>query len=301
MMRPQLVLNSLLVSCLLTSASSAEAQAPSSPDAGVAAPYVQVMAAPPEPGVRHRGIGGIRISFLAKAFETTARNTISVDAHVKTSDGKAVRAAVDSRAVSDGQGRLRVSTQISSIALRQRKSELFIPFWAMKLPPGAHDLTIELTARMKSNTTSARPSETPIEVRGKSVVGTRIQKPPTRSVQVLVSQVVASPIAADASFLRPRKARPDLFWRLLFDRVSVYSSPVCTDCRQAKWKRYSPVVQVSEGDLITVSILDRDVAKNDRLGSFVFTLETLQNIASSKVPLALSDVDSLLLGPVKLR
>lgn len=300
-MHRQLVLNSIVASCLLTSAATAEAQAPGSPDAGVVAPYVQIMAATPAPNVRHRGVGGVEVPFLAKAFEASARNTIYIDAHVKTSAGKAVRAAVDNSAIADERGLLRVATQISSISRKGRNSSLFIPFWAMKLPPGAHDLTIELSARMKTGVSSRTSSETPLETRGKNVIQTRIQKPPTKSLQVLVSEVVASPFAADASFLRPRKARPDLFWRLLFDKVSVYSSPVCTDCRRATWKRHSPVVHLSEGDLVTISVLDRDVAKNDSLGSFVFTLETLQNIAGSKTPLALHHVDSMVFGPVKVR
>ena len=84
----------------------------------------------------------------------------------------------------------------------------------------------------------------------------------------------------------------------------MHSSSTHDDTYSASWKRYSPPFPFSQGDRLTIAVLDQDVMSHDRLGSVSLTLEDLQKHGGGAAPLAASSkgsITSLVFGALKLR
>lgn len=193
--------------------------------------------------------------------------------------GARVKALVESASLRDrSDGSLHAKRQLVTVPRGAwREASMFVPFYAMELAPGPHRLGVKLEAVRAPGSckTGERPRLVPILGQGAAEVS--ITKPPYKMIQVLVRRVAVDDRAADAS-IWPWRARPDLRWRLRVQAGAggvMYSSEVRDDVRVATWTKHSRPFPLSQGDLLTISVLDQDVMGHDDLGHVKVSLDEL--------------------------
>jgi hypothetical protein len=226
--------------------------------------------------------------------------------------GARVKALAESASLRDrNDGSLHGKRQIVTVPRGAwREASMFVPFYAMKLAPGAHRLDVKLEA--VSAPGNCKTGELPhlIPIIGDAGAQVAITKPPYKMIQVLVRRIEVDDRAADVS-IWPWRARPDLRWRLRVQAGAggvMHSSEVRDDVRVATWTKHARPFPLSQGDLLTISVLDQDVMGHDELGRVKVSLDELLSFGPSTHLEARVDRDAggpkvldLELGPVKVR
>jgi hypothetical protein len=219
--------------------------------------------------------------------------------------GRKVGSLVSNVAYRDGNdGSLHSKKQLVTVPRRAwRQTSLFVPFYAMKLAAGPHELGVDLEA--VSDPGQCKTGERPEIVRivGERSAAVSITKPPYELVQILVRRVDVAEEAADSS-IWPWRTRPDLAWRARLQAGAggvLFTSEVRDDTYSASWSQYSPEFPLSQGDRLTLSVIDRDVMGHDTLGSVKLTLDDVLGRGEGATSLSAGKVSSIVLGRVKVR
>lgn len=254
---------------------------------------------------RLEDVRGLHIGLRYRVGAVEVEKALFLVARVFTSGGAKVKTLAKSAAFRDrNDGALHGKKQLTTVPRGAwRETSIFIPFYAMKLTPGVHKLGLRFEA--VSDPGKCKFGERPRLVRiiGDNQTNVELTKPPYKLIQVLVSSTKVVEEAADVS-LWPWRARPDLKWRLRFRAGAggvMHNSKVRDDTYSASWNQYSPEFPFSQGDLLSLSILDQDVMSHDELGILKLSLDDLIKLRSHPHPLKAGKISSLVLGSIKLR
>jgi len=257
-----------------------------------------------DPAARFEDARGLALSLEYRVGSVEVDKALFLVARLSKKGGQKVDSLVKSAAFRDGNdGSLHGKKQLIAVPRGSwRKTSLFVPYYTMKLAPGTHPLSIKLEA--VSDPGRCKYGELPHLVRiiGKSTADFELTKPPFKMVRILVRHVQVVEEATDVS-LWPWRARPDLRWRARFRAGAggvVFESEVRDDTYSADWTQYSPVFPFSQGDRMTLSVLDQDVMGHDTLGSVKLTLDELLHHDTAS-PLSAGKASAIVLGPVKTR
>lgn len=239
-----------------------------------------------DPGVREDDLRGFSVGFRYRWPSPPPPNpsvTTAARIHFFAADGSPIRAAVDDPEYRDFGGRLRVETTLVGPSTEFTTREFFIPFYAVELPVGQNQVTAHL---------EVDGGEAPL-VRGVDDAVAILAKPPVQMVRVLVPRVEVRPGTYDAVLLRPHKGAPDLTWSLRLGRSSrhvIHQAGVHWDTTVATWDRPTPPFPWSEGDGMTISVLDEDAMIPDVLATFYLSYEELCRHAARGAPLSRGSV-----------
>ena len=233
------------------------------------------------------GVHGVAVVVRCRAKGGTRERGVGLDARLETAQGLPVPAKVRN---SYSMGFSYDGTMVRPLYVPSEGSSVvtaFLPFYAMDLPAGPQKLHVKISAREAP----ANPYEPPppeVKVLGQTESDVSFVKPPVKTVEIDVSQIEVQRDAYDASLLRARKARPDLMWELHFGprfTGTVFRSRARDDAYSATWSAGSGPFTFSEGDRLTLSVLDEDVANDDLIASFSYSLDELARQAADKTPL----------------
>ncbi len=265
---------------------------------------IEVRDATIEPNSSLGGARGLTVSFRYRVGRITMDKALYLVAHFSTAQGKKVGALVRNKAFRDREGSLHGKTQLVTVPRNSwRKASLFVPFYAMKLAAGEHHLSVHLSALSDTGACKSGRPPRPVKVIGEARAKVSMTKPPYKFIELLVRQVQVATEATDVSLFRARKARPDLQWRVGFAESAggiLHTSKTRDDTYLANWTEYTTPFPLSEGDRVTISVLDRDVVSHDHLGSVTVSLKELVQRGPSSAPLKNSNVHRLILGSVKV-
>lgn len=264
-----------------------------------------------DPDARLEDALGLSIAFRYRVGTVEADKALYLVARLGEG-GARVKALVESASLRDrNDGSLHGKRQLVTVPRGTwREASTFVPFYAMKLSAGQHRLDVKLEA--VSSPGSCKTGERPhlIPIVGDESAQVAITKPPYKMIELLVRRIRVDDLAADAS-IWPWRARPDLRWRLRIQAGAggvMHSSEVRDDVREATWTKHSRPFPLSQGDLLTISALDRDVMGHDELGRVKVSLDELLALGQSTHLQGRLDggaggpkVLDLELGPVKAR
>lgn len=256
------------------------------------------------PDERLEDVRGLSIRLKCKTTGGGSDKSVALDARLSTTKGLPVSATVRRPMAYDGAGNVGFAQPfIVAGEGRSTSMPVFVPFFVMDLPPGPQQLRVHVKA---SGGVSSQVASVVIPTKVEGQVDRVIDfvKPPVRMVQVTVASVQVQADAYDASFLRSHKARPDLMWEAHFGQRyigRVHRSRIQNDTYIAAWQRGTGTFPFSEGDRLTISVFDADVASDDLIGAFSFSLEELERQARQNVPLSRGKVQQLLFGSIQVR
>lgn len=239
-----------------------------------------------DPRNRADAVWGIRVSFQHRWRAMPEGSSGAVNVRFATTDGRPVRASVDSPELRDRQGRLRVRAQTYAAGDSVAIADFFIPFYAMDLPAGPLELVMIFEAERSRSYHNMISHPLALQVPPPTFA---IVKPPTRTITLLVSSVEVQPGSYDATLFRPHKGRPDLRWQVRFGNhpgAVIHSSRIHRDTFRTEWNRATPTFQWSEGDRLSIDVFDNDIAADDLLACFSFTYEQLHLAAARGRPLS---------------
>lgn len=254
---------------------------------------------------RNRDVRGITISFRYRVGRVDTDKALFLLAFLDEGHGQLVKSTVEDWAFRDKLMNLHGKTQLLTVPrYTWQEGSLFVPFYAIKLPEGRHRLTLDFAGvtKTQSCTSGRRPQK--LEVIGGEDAHVEFVKPPHKMVKLAVKRVEVVEKATDG-LGATRRGRPDLAWKAFFQlglhKGKVHSSKTRDDSYVGTWERRSGPFPFSEGDKLTVTIIDRDVLSHDLMGSFNFTLDELIGATRSAEPLSGGAVERLVLGNVEIR
>jgi hypothetical protein len=247
-----------------------------------------------------RGVG-IEVVYQLKA----AAADEGVGFHVRVSDskGQRLRATIEETFTTDG-GFVRPQPIAPSYGQATSSTALFVPYFLIDLPPGENQVKVTVEGADRFARGGGAPPPGPVKLSGVLEQTATIVKPPFRMVRLAVASVQVEPGGYDAALFRPRKAMPDLMWEARFGprfMGRVYASRARDDTCAAAWDRGPAPFPFSEGDVLTLSVYDQDVASDDLLAEIPFTEDQLRAQARQNTPLARGKVLQLVLGLVDVR
>jgi hypothetical protein len=188
----------------------------------------------------------------------------------------------------DRDGLLHAKTQLLAIPRnRWREGSLFVPFFAMKLRPGAHQLTAQLSARSDAGACKAGSTPEPIRVLGDSSLNVAFTKPAAQTVRLKVTRAELPPTATDIG--PGQRSRPDIQWRLIIRGESAHLLHVSVPLRDrfaGHWSRPTPPFVWSQGDHPTLVVMDHDVVRHDLLGQVSLHYSLLKRLHAGPVELS---------------
>jgi hypothetical protein len=261
-----------------------------------------------DPDRRLGDVRGLGVDLRYRVGRVGADSALFLIAHVEAEGGRRVASLVKSAAVRDRDGLLHGKAQLLTVPRNTwREASLFVPFFAMDLDAGPQRLALRFSAL--SNTGSCQSGRPPQRVKlvGQTRVAAGLVKPAFARVRLLARRVAVDPEPTDVSLPGSRRGRPDLRWRLGYrlgpgaasvwpgGEAVLHESAVRSDTFAASWEDPSPPVPVSEGDRLTLTVLDHDVSRDDLLGQVALSLEELLRPGP---PLANGAVRAVELGPV---
>lgn len=275
---------------------------------GRQAPYlgaaVEIREVSISPNEKHGDTRGLRLSFRYRVGRVTADRALHLVAHLSTRGGQKVRSLIGDKTFRDRDGLLHGKQQLLTVPRNQwKKGSFFVPFYAMKLTEGHHELSLHFSALSDTGSCATGQEPRPVKLIGETSTRVTLSKPPFKMVQILAQQVTVTKEKTDISIFRSHKARPDLKWRILFKGISeqvIHESDVRDDSTTATWNQYSPEFPFSQGDRLTLSVLDEDVIRHDHLGSLKLTLEELLQLEDHPAKLKAGSSE-LRLGRTKVR
>ncbi len=266
---------------------------------------IQLKAIKVDPDSRDTDVRGITISFQYRVGRVDTDKALFLLAFLDEGYDEHVKSTVEDWAFRDKQMNLHGKTQLLTVPrFTWQRGSLFVPFYAIKLPAGRHRLTIDFSAvsDTRSCTSGRRPQK--LKVIGGEDVHIEFVKPPHKMVQIVVRRVEVVEKATDG-LGATRRGRPDLAWKAFFQlglhKGKVHSSKTRDDSYVGTWTRKSDPFPFSEGDKLTLSIIDRDVLSHDLLGSYTFTPDELIEAPRSARPLKNGAVERLELGAILVR
>lgn len=274
---------------------------PQAPAGPVTVEVEEIMVNPNE---RREDVRGLTVTLRCKSTGGGPNTSVSLGARLTNAQGQSIRATVRRPMFHGGAGH--VGSGQSLIVAGEGTSTstaLFVPFFLMDLPQGPQKLRVQVepSGGVASQVGS---SDVPVKVQGHLERVFDVVKPPVRMVSVMVASVQVEPDAYDASLLRSHKARPDLMWEAHFGQRfvgGVHRSRIQNDTYIAAWQQGTGSFPFSEGDRLTVSVFDEDVASDDLIGAFSFSVEELERQARQNVPLSRGKVQQLLFGSIQVR
>lgn len=248
---------------------------------------------------------GIRLSFRYRVGRVTSDKALHLVAYLASKRGQKVRTLVEDKAYRDRDGFIHGKEQLLTVPRNVwKQGTLFVPFYAMDLGEGRHALSLNLTALSDTGSCEAGRPPRAVKVIGQTSADIGLTKPPFKRVQILVRHVTVAEEPTDISLFRSRKGRPDLTWRLQFKAGRegvIHSSKVRDDTYDARWSQYTSEFPFSQGDRLTLSVLDEDVISHDSLGSIKLTLDQLLEQGSRSTPLKVGTSATVKLGQIKVR
>lgn len=253
---------------------------------------------------RRGNIRGFTVSYRYRVREnaTSEGRGLRLVADLRGPDGRKVQTTLRDSLRRDRSGSLRVTSfLVSEQSGRWHLTSFFVPFYILKLHPGPQRVTLALKAERSPSPEDLSAPPTPVKLIGSTSASFEINKPPYRMVQLLVRELEVAAVNTDVSFLRPHKARPDLQWRVTFEgdmTEYLHVSSHHNDRFSANWSQYSRPFPVSEGDRLTLSVVDHDVMSHDDLGVFSFTLDQLVAFGNLQPLLCGGAVHKMVLAPV---
>lgn len=258
------------------------------------------------PRAKNGDVYGVEVSFLSHVSGGSDGAKISLAGWLLRPDGSPVRTNGHFPRLRSREGGLQVRSRLRSFGGGSwRRTSLFFPYFAMDLAPGEQraKVAVEATAEVELGAT---PRE--IRLEGFTPPEIRFRKPPAKTIRLGVSRIEVAEGRYDTVLLARRtRRRPDLAWVVHFrERPGIWSfevfrSNTVQDSYSALWDLTTPPFPLSEGDRVSLTVLDIDVAKNDNIARFSFSLEDLQKAAASRQPLSRGRVHKLELGTVEVR
>jgi hypothetical protein len=184
----------------------------------------------------------------------------------------------------DSRGRARVKTRLLSDSTDEwQAASLFFPYCDLNLPAGEHEVRIDLKARRVPE--FGRPVDsTPLLAEPLAPVA--FSQPGSTKLRVGVRSAVVPAGDYEGVTMHAGQKRPDLRWmvELQGDRtIKLFASPEVADRFSASWSVDSPPFVASEGDLVTIRVVDTDVANDDELMRFQLSAKQLLEVTGPLV------------------
>lgn len=261
-----------------------------------------------DPDRRVGDVRGLGVDVRYRVGRVGVDSALFLVAHLEAEGGRRVASLVKSAAVRDRDGLLHGKAQLLTVPRNAwREASLFVPFFAMDLAAGPQELALRFSALANTGACqSGRPPQR-VKLLGETRVAAVFTKPAFARVRLLARRIEVAPEATDVGLPGARGGRPDLRWRLGYrtaglgpgGEVVLHESPVRSDTFIGAWAEPSPPVPVSQGDRLTLAVVDRDLARDDRLGEVALSLDELLGPGP---PPALADgaVRAVELGPVEV-
>lgn len=246
---------------------------------------------------RQPDVRGIGISIEPRVTSGGPDDAVSYRVRLYDAKGQPIRATVQNIFTSD-RGFVRPEP------VGFGGGELFVPYYLIDLPAGEQQIKVAVEGAERTRRDPSAPPPPPVELSGVLERTATITKPPFRMVHLAVASVSVEPGGYDASLFRARKSMPDLMWEVRFGPRHlgrVYTSSVRDDTFAATWDRGPAPFPFSQGDVMSLAVLDHDVARDDVIGELSFTEAQLVAQAQANLPLARSKVTQLVLGLLEVR
>ncbi len=252
---------------------------------------------------RSTDVRGLALEFRYRVGRVETDKALFLVARLTDERGRRVASAVDDWSFRDRDMNLHGKTQLLTVPRYSwHRGTIFVPFYAMKLAPGPHRLSLsfEGVSDVRACKSGGQPDR--IEVIGAEGAAVDLVKPPYRMVRMMVRRIEVVEKNTDAVFAS-RLSRPDLAWRAFFQldlhKGKVHSSSTRDNSFRGAWNQYTEPFPFSEGDRLTLTVIDRDVMSHDLLGRFRLTLDQLTR--EGGLTLDGGSVTELVLGPSKVR
>lgn len=177
---------------------------------------------------------------------------------------------------------------------------LFIPYYAISLPPGEHTLTVQPVVK---KALQDQTRQIALSYEGQSTVV--LEQPELVKVQIKVTNVEAESSNLDGKSWdenlgigKDEAKLPDLKWRLLFetttDKDEAFTSVEVENSLKAAWSEPSPVFYMAPEDKVAFEVLDADgIGQENRIGKRFFTLTELQETTDTALALSFDRVRGL--------
>ncbi|MFO0579148.1 MAG: hypothetical protein U1A78_34535 [Polyangia bacterium] len=217
-------------------------------------------------GTTQDGVFGAAVGFTLRSYSLSAKKLVTTTLTVEDAQGRPVLAAKELLAFRGPGGAVSVRAQRSVMGMTE--ASLFVPYYALQLPPGAHLLRFRVSA------TQAGTGRSPRSEPGGGAADAIIQMPVVKALRLGVRSaevgrfhgaggVIAGALTAGAStlFVSPGD-KPDLFWTVEYGGRGLYRSPVRYKRKQAEWTGSSDWMRVAAGDRLRIHVYDRRVASD---------------------------------------
>lgn len=167
--------------------------------------------------------------------------------------------------------------------------DLFMPYYALNLPPGTRPVRMKVYAYVKDTAVTEDPRI--IFVTGASQTGVTITKPPVRIFRMIVREIRVSPRNAkgrpwDFGILKTND--PDLIYRISMNSKNHsdnrFASTTVDDAVSGSWSVDSGPVTISVADRITLGVYDKDAMFDDLIGRLTHPLDEWVRIGKSGKP-----------------
>lgn len=241
-----------------------------------------------DPDRRVGDVRGLGIDVRYRVGRVGAGSALFLVAHLETDGGRRVASLVKAAAVRDRDGLLHGKAQLLTVPRGTwRAASLFVPFFAMDLDAGPHRLALRFSALAATGACQAGRPPQRVKLLGETRVAAAFTRPRFARVRLLVRRIEVAPRATDVGLAGARRGRPDLRWQLGYrttvvaapgqpgGEVVLYESEVRDNTFVGAWAEPSQPVPVSEGDRLTLEVVDRDLARDDRLGRVELSLDEL--------------------------
>jgi hypothetical protein len=221
-----------------------------------------------------------------KCSYRTQRNKIPYQLHfsaaVQQAGGNAVKATNAVSVYTDSTRKVAAHIKTYYATGEQYELNFFIPYYILALPSGKQELQLSLRAAVQP---SEKEPEAPAVLSSEKPITFSIQKPPVQTFSLRCTGVTATKRDV-TTFWDPDGSRPDLYYQVLLDNNElpdlVYYSDVCDNNEPCTWTKFTPLITISEGDMITIAIFDQDrFNRDDLVGLKRFTLTELKALSQS--------------------
>jgi hypothetical protein len=247
------------------------------------------------PGVIEGGIGGISIELQANIAKREDSGVPSIFAFVYRENNQPVQAAVlNSRHNING----RAGSEKTGFILKF-PVKFFVPYYILDLKEGKQPILLKISANIKYG--AAEPEE--LECRGKTSANLNINKPAVRKFHIMVRE-----LRVDEKTLQDNNwdngggssGLPDLRYKIEAGSKSttdiLYTSNTVKNSLSAAWIDYSGILTISEGDIISIVVYDKDTMFDDPIGRIKFNLEELKKVADKGEKIRFGLVNSCLIA-----
>ncbi|PLX11279.1 MAG: hypothetical protein C0594_03875 [Marinilabiliales bacterium] len=247
-----------------------------------------------------KNISGIKLELTSKLvydkskYKLEKPKNASIKLYLRKPDGDTIQAIKASSNYKDYNGYFAASKSITTI-----KTEVFIPYYALKLSEGEHKLEYCLSAFVRD--TSINQPQREISVKGEQTGEILIQKPPVENFKLVVRgvRVTKKDFKNKEWDWGLSGKEPDIKIKVLLinDYLAdiVFSSTTMKNSFSAAWIDYSEPITISKGDKITIGVYDDDIMFDDKMGTITHSLPEFLKIANNIEELSFNLVTFFLL------